>query len=204
MPFAPEYSIGEPRGKKIIVVGLNPSGHIDKKHPRDSQSSIEERRASQLGYFERTRFYSYFENLSRFFGKGKGYESSALKRIIGWNKHPYEQVGVLDLVKCATVNLEVGGQWTSLKGLHRAEMVRNCEGYLKAQLAEYTPTLVIPYGSEVIKWFEPLSGGKIKHFTKYCASIGSYSFKGIAIPQRQGPHSAPEVKWVQDRLLELL
>jgi uracil-DNA glycosylase len=116
---------------------------------------------------------------------------------------PYERVAALDLVKCATVTSK--GQRTALPRKDRDVITRKCEDYLVSQLREYRPKVVMAYGADVIDWFQGKRGKEeIGDFEAFSGSFGDYSFRGVAVPQRQGPHSVPEVKWVQKRLLALL
>jgi uracil-DNA glycosylase len=198
--FPPVYSFGDPAGKEIMVVGLNP-GSKEFDGYLSVSSDLNERRRSQLSYFERVS-YSYFENLSWFFGGGVEYRNLVLKTKIGWERNPYDRIGVLDIVKCATKNGE-GGQWTKLKRSNRSKIIKNCEGYLEEQLLKYRPKIIIPYGADVRDWFKQYTG-PLEDFGAFSGLMEGYSFKGVAIPQRQGPHSRPEVIWVQQRLLEIL
>lgn len=201
VPYPPIYSFGEPRNKPIAVVGLNPSSREFPDYFSYTRNA-EERRREQLTYFDRP-LYNYFEVLARFFGGGdETYQNPHLKSKLGWVRSPYERVTALDLVKCATVSRK--GQWTSLARSDRKVIIRNCEGFLVGQLSEYRPKVVVLYGADVIDWFEGKLGKSIGDFEAFSASLGDYAFRGVAVPQRQGPHSLPEVRWVQDRLLELL
>jgi len=205
MPFPPVYSFGDPAGKPVILIGLNPSRKEfeAKKGKRflSISENAEDRRACQLSYFER-KPHTYFKNVVQFF-------EGAAKKKLGYKKIPWEKVGVLDLVKCATVIEE--GQWSELSDGQQDELIENCERHLIKQLKLYSPRVVIPYGVDVCKWFrandpqnslskkDPIDG-----YTTFKAIIEGETFHGLYVPQRQGPHSKPEIEWVQTELARLL
>jgi len=205
MPYPPVYSFGDPAGKPVILIGLNPSRkEFEEKNGKRFLSINEnanERRASQLSYFEREP-HTYFKKVVPFF-KGP------VKKKLGYTNTPWEKVGVLDLVKCATVTKK--GQWNKISDSQKDELVCNCKNYLIKQLKLYSPRVLIPYGVDVCKWFrehdpqntlrkkDPIDG-----YSTFNATIDGETFHGLYVPQRQGNHSKPEIKWVQIELARLL
>jgi hypothetical protein len=205
MPYPPVYSFGDPAGKPVILIGLNPSRkEFEEKKGKQFLSVCEntdDRRKNQLTYFER-KLHTYFKNVEPFF-------EGPVKKKLGYTKVPWEKVGVLDLVKCATITEK--GQWSKLGDPLKDEIVENCEDYLIKQLKLYSPLAVIPYGVDICKWFrahdpqntlrkkDPIDG-----YTTFKAIINGETFHGIYVPQRQGPHSKPEIEWVQKKLASLL
>ena len=205
MPFSPVYSFGDPAGKPVILIGLNPSRKEFEERKGKRFLSVSEnandRRASQQSYFER-KPHTYFKNVGPFF-------DGPTKKKLGWSTDPWEKVGVLDLVKCVTVTKN--GQWSELSDPQQDELIENCEDYLIKQLKIYSPRAVIPYGVDICKWFrahdpqntlskkDPIEG-----YTTFKAIIDGGTFHGLYVPQRQGPHSKPEIEWVQKELARLL
>lgn len=191
----PVYSFGDPAGKQIAVVGQNPSqaeyvsGYLSKS------SDIELRRQSQLTYFDR-RHYPFFAELEKFF-------QGRVKELLGWASSPWDKVGYLDLVKCSTT-AKNGGQWSKIPQRKQESLVRNCQVYLIAQLELYAPDIVIPYGADVGRWFSRQFNVPYEEFEDRKSQLNKRDVKLLFIPQRQGPHSKPEILWVRHKIASML
>lgn len=194
--YPPVYSFGDPDGKEIMVVGQNPSSREYINGFLSDSPNIEERRKSQLTYFENRR-YSYFNELERFL-EGK------VKQKIGWIEHPWEKIGYLDLVKCPTTPVAGSGQWSRIPGNEQQILIRSCEGYLIEQLSLYKPRIILPYGSDVGRWFADHLNVEYEPFENGKAQLNSRRVNLLFVPQRQGPHTKPEILWVQDKILKML
>lgn len=198
MPYSPVYSFGDPAGKPVILIGLNPSQkefeYRSGKQHLSTSNDINDRRLSQLTYFER-QTHKYFKKVTPFF-KGP------VKDSLEWSETPWEKVGVLDLVKCATVIN--GGQWNKLDKQQKDFFIGNCAGYLIEQLRLYRPRVILPYGVDACIWFSEWLNIHYEEYTSFEAKLEGESIRGIFIPQRQGKHSIPEIKWVQRELSHLL
>ena len=131
MPYPPVYSFGDPAGKPVILIGLNPSRKEfeERKGKRflSLSKSPDDRRSSQMTYFQR-KPHTYFKNIVPFF-------DGPAKKKLGWTTAPWEKVGVLDLVKCVTENEK--GQWSKLGDPQKDALIRNCRDYLFKQLRLY-------------------------------------------------------------------
>lgn len=196
LPYPPVYSFGNPEGKEIMVVGQNPSSREYVNGYLSNSPNIEERRKSQLTYFER-RKYPYFNEIERFLG-GK------VREKIEWVNSPWEKVGYLDLVKCPTTSLTGSGQWSKIGKRQQEMLIRNCEGYLKEQLSLYKPKIILPYGADVSKWFAKYLDVEYEPFEDKKAQLNNREVNLLFVPQRQGPHTKPEILWVQSRMLKIL
>jgi len=196
LSYPPVYSFGKPEGKKIMVVGLNPSSREYINGYLSHSQNIEERRQSQLTYFAR-RKYSYFNEIERFFG-------NEVKDKIGWVNSPWEKVGYSDLVKCPTTPSKSSGQWSKISLRQQEILIRNCEEFLKEQLNLYKPKIILPYGSGVGRWFSKYMHVKYQAFEDEKAQLNNREVCLLFVPQRQGPHTKPEILWVQNKLLEIL
>lgn len=198
MPYPPVYSFGDPAGKPVILIGINPSRKEFEKKKGKRHLTISEnpddRRKSQLTYFKR-KTHTYFKKVVPFF-------EGRVKKRLGWKKAPWEKVGVLDLVKCATITED--GQWNKLGKKQKDDIIKNCEGYLVKQLKLYNPRIVISYGVAVCEWFSKRSKDSYEEYTTFEANIDGESVRGHFVPQRQGSHSKPEIEWVQRKLASLL
>lgn len=211
--YFPVYSFGNPEGKEIIVVGVNPSSKEYKPRSKDTLPALsdslvsDERRQSQLNYnFE----YNYFKKIKEFF-------TNELQTKIGWKKNPWEKVGCLDLVKCPTISPK-GGQWSNLRKKVQDTIIRNCEGYLMEQLKLLDKIkIIIPLGVDVCKWFaayliDPSTNMKrlgdfkelIFEEREAILPVNNQKTKILFIPQRQGPYSKPEKEYIQKKLLKML
>jgi hypothetical protein len=207
LKYPPVYSFGDPSGKDIIVVGQNPS---DKEYTGDpphlSSGSAAERRESQLTYFERETIHPFFTNkIGRFF-------EGQVKKRLNWSDSPWEKVGYLDLVKCPTrlwkENRSVG-QWSKIDPERKQMLIKNCEGHLRKQVRFYKPKIILAYGTDVGKWF-----GKnyLKKHEDYedlqyevrRARIDNRVVHLLFVPQRQGPHSKPELFWIGRKILKMI
>jgi len=89
----PVCCFGDPIGKKIVVVGINPSkAEYDSGFlAKDTDRALE----SQIRYFDR-RKYRYFDEVKRFS------DEHLLRAKFGITGDLWEKVGYLDLVKCVT------------------------------------------------------------------------------------------------------
>jgi len=192
--YHPVYSFGDPDGKEILVVGLNPSAREYSNDYLSNSPNIEERRKSQLTYFK-CRKYKYFNEIERFFG-------DEVKKKICWIRSPWEKVGHLDLVKCPTTSDR--GQWNKISKRQQEELVRNCVGYLNEQLKLYKPKIIIPYGVYVGRWFAKYLKLNYEKFEDKKAQLNNREVHILFIPQRQGPHSKPEIVWIRKKMLKML
>jgi uracil-DNA glycosylase len=196
LPYPPVYSFGNPEGKELVIVGQNPSTREFVNGFLVDGSDVEKRRQSQLTYFDR-RNYLFFNELERFF-EGK------VREKMHWVNSPWEKVGYLDIVKCPTRPLNGQGQWSKLPQKMQRIIISNCEDYLIEQLSLYKPRIIIAYGADVGRWFSKHFNVSYEEFEDVTAQLGSKRVDIIFIPQRQGPHSKPEVVWVQKKILKVL
>ena len=194
--YPPVYSFGDPEGKETMVVGQNPSSREYINGYLSNSLNIKERRKSQLIYLKH-RKYSYFDEIQRFFG-GK------VREKLRWVDSPWEKVGYLDLVKCPTTPLTGSGQWSRISPRPQKMLIENCEGYLKEQLKLYKPKIILSYGADVGRWFAKFLDVRYEQFEDEKTKIGNSVVNLLFIPQRQGPHTKPEILWVQDRILDIL
>lgn len=177
-----------------MVVGLNPSAREYINGYLSNSPSIEVRRNSQITYFQ-NRKYRYFNEIERFFG-------DEVKKKVNWVRSPWEKIGYLDLVKCPTRSER--GQWSRIGRRQQEELVSNCEGYLKEQLNLYKPKIIIPYGADVGRWFANYLNLRYEEFEDEKAQLGNREVNVLFIPQRQGPHSKPEILWIKNKILKML
>ena len=196
LPYPPVYSFGNPAEKKIIVVGQNPSSREYITGFLSKSPDIEERRMFQLSYFDR-RNYAFFKKLEKFF-------DGQVKEIISWKKSPWEKVGYLDIVKCPTKAADVRGQWSKIPPRVQEAIVNNCQDYLKEQLQMYMPLVVIAYGADVGRWFSQYVQVTYKEFENKKAQLNGKNIHILFVPQRQNPHSQPEITWVQNKIVSML
>jgi len=194
LPHPPVYSFGNPEGKEIIVVGLNPSAREYINGFLSESSSIEERRKSQLAYFHK-RQYRYFSEIERFFGE-------EVKKEINWTSMPWERIGYLDLVKCPTKSDR--GQWSKMSRKQQNALITNCEGYLKEQLAFYKPKIILAYGVDVSRWFANYLNVRYEEFEDQQSRLSYGQVRVLFIPQRQSPHSKPEILWIREKIMKIL
>lgn len=178
-----------------MVVGQNPSAREYINSHLSNISSIEGRRESQITYFKR-RKYGYFNEIERFF-------EGEVKKRVNWKHSPWEKVGYLDLVKCPTTRPSGQGQWSKINRRHQKEIIKNCEGYLKEQLNLYKPTIILPYGFDVCKWFAKYLNVKYELFEDKKAQLSDRELYLLFIPQKQGPHSKPEILWIRKKILKI-
>jgi len=86
-------------------------------------------------------------------------------------------------------------------------LIKNCEDYLKEQLQIYAPKIIIPYGNDVGKWFKgwlKLDEGFDEAFEDTTTQLNNREVHLLFVPQRQGPHSKPEILWIRNEILKLL
>ena len=105
----PVISFGDPKGKQVLVVGLNPSTREYEDGFLLSSKAPLVRHRSQLTYFD-SGHYTFFDKVAQFFG-------GDAKEALGWQKTPWEKVGFTDLTKCSTRRNK--GQWSALKPSQR-------------------------------------------------------------------------------------
>ncbi|MEM3011511.1 MAG: hypothetical protein QXE76_06845, partial [Candidatus Bathyarchaeia archaeon] len=91
--------------------------------------------------------------------------------------------------------------WSKINKTLRREFIRNCEGYLKEQLNLYKPQIILPYGVDVGRWFANYLNLKYEQFEDKDAQLNNTRVHVLFIPQRQGPHSKPEIRWVRRKIL---
>ncbi len=194
----PVYSFGKPEGKRVLVVGLNPSRneYLPPDEFLSSSLDIAERRKSQLKYFDGEHEYKYFDKIVPFF-------EGVVKKILGWDKKPWECVGVLDLVKCPTV--KNNRQWNELSKKEKRLFIKNCSRYLVKQLQRYQPEVVIAYGADVCRWFrDKLDLDDYIEYQVHTGNFDGFHMSVLFVHQRHGDHSLPEQKWVQRKVKKLL
>jgi hypothetical protein len=195
LSYPPVYSFGNAEGKYLFVVGQNPSGREYINGYLSTSPDIEERRRSQLSYFDR-RKYAFFNEPEKFFN-GKA------KETLDWKNSPWEKVGYLDLVKCPT-RLRGRGQWSHIPSRMQQILIKNCEEYLKQQFDLYNPKVIIAYGADVGRWFSEWLNVPYEEFENVKAQLNDTEVNLVFVPQRQGPHSKPEASWVQNRIAKVL
>ena len=88
--YSPVYSFGDPQGKPIIVVGINPSSaEYERKNGGspylNDSNDVHMRSASQLQYFE-NHVYDFFETVQEFF------DDSVKAEVVSWATSPWERV----------------------------------------------------------------------------------------------------------------
>jgi hypothetical protein len=198
--YPPVYSFGDPSGKDFIVVGQNPSDKEYENRNLSKSHSVAERRKSQLTYFERESIHPFFNEITSFF-------EAEVKKRMNWIDSPWEKVGYLDLVKCPTRlrkrNRNVG-QWSKI-GVERQQLlIKNCEVFLKRQLATYKPKIILAYGADVGKWFEKYLDLKCEKFEDTETRLNKRDVRLLFVPQRQGPHSKPELFWIRNKILSMI
>ena len=132
-------------GKKIIVIGLNPSTQEYTKGFLPDDFSVDNRRRAQLKYFKRP-YYTFF------FGKIEDFFEGEIKRKLEYRRNVWENVGYLDLVKCPTKIVSKSGkseQWSGLDDRQKKGIVDNCKDYLLKQLELYKPECARARGFEI-------------------------------------------------------
>lgn len=194
LEYYPVYSFGNPSGKEIMVVGQNPSTTEYKEKFLSNDRSIARRRRSQLTYFER-RSYAFFDEIGKFF-------EGEVKKRLNWTDSPWEKVGYIDLVKCATRCSK--GQWSKIGAARQRLLIKNCEHYLKEQLGFYKPKIILAYGARVSKWLAEYLHVRYEGFEDRRAVLNDKDVHLLFVPQRQGPHSKPEVFWIKKKILNMI
>ena len=171
--YYPVCSFGDLEKKPIWVVGINPN-HVeyDGKNGGEpyllASAKLGERRHSQLDYFSHGRYNS------SFFGQVEKFFDGEVKNVVvEWERKPWEKVGFVDLVKC------VSKRYTGL--------ITNCESYLKDQLINSQPNLIVAYGAPVCTWFGQYLGWPPK----------LYEYALVQIPQgRQRSGYCPAISFL--------
>lgn len=199
--FYPVYSFGNPSGKKIIVIGLNPSTQEYEKGFLPDDFSVEHRRFAQLKYFKRP-YYKFF------FGKIEDFFQGKIKIKLGYRRNVWEKVGYLDLVKCPTRIVkknEKAEQWSGLDYGQKNGIIDNCKGYLLKQLELYKPELIIPYGKNICEQIGEIFNVFPKKYGISEIKINSHNLNVLFLYQIQGHrHSVSKISIIQSLILSLL
>jgi len=190
----PVYSFGDPSGKKILVVGINPSTREFKDDYLSDSEDPSERHLSQLTYFQRD-YYDFFKKIEEFFGGN-------VQDRIGWSDSPWEKIGFVDLVKCSTRTDK--GQWGGLKGSQKRRLIHNCQSHLIHQLEELKPKIIIPYGADVCKWFSKRHNVSYTPFTSRIVTIDSKDTGILFLNQKQGPYSQDIIDKVRNEMFHMM
>jgi len=188
-------------GKKIIVIGLNPSTQEYEKGFLPDDFSVEHRRFAQLKYFKRP-YYKFF------FGKIEDFFQGEIKIKLGYRRNVWEKVGYLDLVKCPTRIVkknEKAEQWSGLDYGQKNGIIDNCKGYLLKQLELYKPELIIPYGKNICEQIGEIFNVFPKKYGISEIKINSHNLNVLFLYQIQGHrHSDSEISKIQSLILSLL
>lgn len=110
----------------------------------------------------------------------------------------------MDIVKCPTRPVTGQGQWSKLPQKTQQIIMNNCEDYLIEQLSLYKPKSLIAYGADVGRWFSQHFDVSYEEFEDRATQLDRRRVDIVFVPQRQGPHSKPEVVWVQNKILKVL
>ena len=183
----PIISFGNPNGKKLLIVGLNPSTREYEDNYVSSSQDPEKRHNSQMNYFQHG-YYGFFNKLEKFY---HGEAKTALK----WVKTPWEKVGFTDLAKCPTRNEK--GQWTKIKTSQKRRIVANCQQYLVEQIDQIKPRAILAYGADACRWFYP-------GYTQDDAFTTMKNKPVILVPQRQGGYPIQITQMIQQQIAEIL
>jgi len=186
--YYPVYSFGNPYGKELLIVGINPSHREYKDNYVSSSQDPEIRHNSQMNYFQQGP-YKFFTKLEKFF-------HGEAKTALNWVKTPWEKVGFTDLVKCPTRNEK--GQWTKIKPSQRRLIRKNCQQYLGEQLELIKPKAILAYGADVCRWFYPGYKEDIDAFTT------RKNKPIILVPQSHRSHPKMIIQSVQKQIAKLL
>ena len=198
--FYPVYSFGNPLGKKIIVIGLNPSTQEYEKGFLLDDFSVEHRRFAQLKYFKRP-YYTFF------FGKIEDFFQGEIKTKLGYRRNVWENVGYLDLVKCPT-RIDTNGkteQWSGLGDSQKDDIIDNCKAFLLNQLDLYKPELIIPYGKNICEQIGDIFNVFPKKYGVTEIKINSHNLNVLFLYQIQRHrHSDSEISKIQSLILSLI
>lgn len=199
--YYPVYSFGNPSGKKIIVIGLNPSRQEYLQGFLPDDYSVENRRYVQLKYFERPYY-------KRFFGKIEDFFKGEIEAKLGYRRNVWEKVGYLDLVKCPTRVVKDDGtteQWSGLDDPQKNGIIDNCKDYLLRQLELYKPDLIIPYGKNICEHIGEIFNVYPKKYGISEIRLNKHNFNVLFLYQIQGPrHRDSEIDKVQSLMLPLI
>jgi len=190
----PVYSFGDPSGKEILVVGINPSTKEFEGKYLSESGDLSERHQSQMAYFQQ-HYYDFFKKIEEFFG-GK------VKEKIGWVDSPWEKIGFIDLVKCSTRTAK--GQWGGLKGSQKTRLIKNCQKHLINQLEELKPKIIIPYGAKVCKWFSKRYNIAYEPFTSQIVFTEGKETRILFLNQKQGPYSKDTIEKIRNEILLII
>lgn len=183
--YYPIYSFGNPYGKELLVVGINPSTREYKDNYVSSSQDPENRHNSQRNYFQQGP-YTFFTKLEKFF-------HGEAKTALSWVKTPWEKVGFTDLVKCPTRY-----RWTKIKPQFRRLIKKNCQQYLVEQLELIKQKATLAYGAPVCRWFYP-------GYTEDDDAYTTMKNKPIIlVPQSHRSHPKMIIQSVQKQIAKLL
>jgi len=185
--YYPIYSFGNPYGKELLIVGLNPSTREYEDNYVSSSKNPEKRHNNQMNYFQQG-YYGFFTKLEKFF-------HGEAKTALNWVKTPWEKVGFTDLTKCPTRNEK--GQWTQLKTNQKRRIIANCQQYLIEQIDIIKPRAILAYGADVCKWFYP-------GYTQDDAFTTMKNKPIILVPQKQGGYPKQIIQIVQEQIAKLI
>ena len=199
--FFPVYSFGNLFGKKIIVIGLNPSTQEYEKGFLRDDFSLENRRFDQLRYFKRP-YYKFF------FGKIEDFFRGEIKTKLEYRRNVWEKVGYLDLVKCPTRIFRKNGrteQWSGLDDSQKYGIIDNCKDYLLKQLELYKPELIIPYGKNICEQIGEIFNVFPKKYGITEIKINSHNLNVLFLYKIRGlRHSDSEISKIQSLILSLI
>jgi len=190
----PVYSFGDPSGKDILVVGINPSTReYEESYLSDSEDPLK-RHLSQRTYFKRN-YYNFFTKIEAFF-------NGQVQDKIGWMKTPWEKIGFIDLVKCPSRRGKK--QWSGLTSKQKRMLIQNCQGHIINQLDQLNPRIIVPYGADVCKWFAKRYNTPFKPFHKLTVTSDGKENKILFLYQKQGPYSKELINKVRKELAGMI
>jgi len=190
----PVYSFGDPTGKEILVVGINPSTREYEDDYLSESNNPLERHQSQLTYFQRN-YYNFFKKIEAFF-------EGQVQEKIGWVQSPWEKIGFVDLVKCPSRRGKT--QWGGLKSKQKRKLIQNCQNHLINQIDQLKLKIIIPYGADVCKWFSKRYNIPFKPFTSHLIKTEGKELGILFLYQKQGPYSRDIIEKVREELLTLI
>lgn len=193
--YCPVISFGDTNGKKVLIVGINPSTREFEDGYLNYDRDVEKRHRDQLTYFDRP-YYGYF------FGKIESFFEGEPSRLLDIEKSIWEKVGFLDLVKCPTRNGK--RQWSQIIPSKKRTMIENCETFLLEQLMVAAPEVIVAYGADVCRWFSLKLNVNYQLFSVHGIDFFGKSIKLLMIPQKQGGYSGPELSTIRKMLTDSL
>jgi hypothetical protein len=75
---------------------------------------------------------------------------------------------------------------------------------MKEQLEQYTPRIIIACGARVGKWFAKKFGVTYKEFDDRKVLLANREVHLLYVPQKQGPHSEPEIASIKGKMMEFM